>query len=122
MQKMKTISKKFAGIFRNGAGKPENSENPELESESLPLEETGTRLSTTRATAADSSEQDFDSLGLHETLLRAVKSEGYLQPTPIQAQSIPHLLMGKDLLGCAQTGTGKTASFALPILHRLSQE
>ena len=61
----------------------------------------------------------FDSLGLAPELLRAVAAEGYTIPTPIQAQSIPHLLAGRDLLGCAQTGTGKTAAFALPILHRL---
>jgi ATP-dependent RNA helicase RhlE len=51
--------------------------------------------------------------------LRAVISEGYEIPTPIQAQAIPHVLAGRDLLGCAQTGTGKTAAFALPVLHRL---
>ncbi|WP_425615479.1 DEAD/DEAH box helicase [Anatilimnocola sp. NA78] len=62
----------------------------------------------------------FESLSLAPEILRAVVAEGYTVPTPIQAQSIPHLLAGKDLLGCAQTGTGKTAAFALPILHRLS--
>jgi ATP-dependent RNA helicase RhlE len=62
----------------------------------------------------------FDDLGLAEPLLRAVRAENYDQPTPIQAQAIPHLLEGKDLLGIAQTGTGKTAAFALPILQRLS--
>src|SRR5437762_5970464 len=56
---------------------------------------------------------------LIEPLRRAVASEGYERPTPIQAQAIPHVLAGRDLLGCAQTGTGKTAAFALPILHRL---
>lgn len=61
----------------------------------------------------------FSELGLVEPILRAVTSEGYTTPTPIQAQSIPHVIAGKDLLGCAQTGTGKTAAFALPILHRL---
>jgi ATP-dependent RNA helicase RhlE len=61
----------------------------------------------------------FDSLGLAPELVRAVAGEGYETPTPIQAQAIPHLLAGRDLLGCAQTGTGKTAAFALPILHRL---
>lgn len=61
----------------------------------------------------------FDSLGLAPDILRAVAAEGYENPTPIQAQSIPHLLAGRDLLGCAQTGTGKTAAFALPILHQL---
>jgi ATP-dependent RNA helicase RhlE len=62
----------------------------------------------------------FDNLGLSQALLRAVHSEGYSRPTPIQAEAIPHILKGCDLLGCAQTGTGKTAAFALPILERLS--
>jgi ATP-dependent RNA helicase RhlE len=62
----------------------------------------------------------FDSLGLIEPIRRAVHAENYTAPTPIQAQSIPHLLAGRDLLGCAQTGTGKTAAFALPILQRLA--
>ncbi|AGC45149.1 putative ATP-dependent RNA helicase RhlE [Myxococcus stipitatus DSM 14675] len=62
----------------------------------------------------------FDELQLHDTLLRAVKAEGYTTPTPIQAKAIPHALAGKDVLGVAQTGTGKTAAFALPILQRLS--
>jgi ATP-dependent RNA helicase RhlE len=61
----------------------------------------------------------FRDLGLAEPLLRAVDAEGYVTPTPIQSASIPHLLAGRDLLGTAQTGTGKTAAFALPILHRL---
>lgn len=62
----------------------------------------------------------FSTLGLSEPLLRALADKNYTQPSPIQAQAIPHLLEGRDLLGCAQTGTGKTAAFALPILHRLS--
>src|SRR4051794_19390944 len=62
----------------------------------------------------------FEELGLSEPILRALKTEGYNEPTPIQAQSMPHTLTGRDLLGSAQTGTGKTAAFALPILHRLS--
>ena len=61
----------------------------------------------------------FDSLGLIEPLLRAVQFEGYTTTTPIQKLAIPHVLAGKDLLGCAQTGTGKTAAFALPILQLL---
>jgi len=62
----------------------------------------------------------FDSLGLASPLLNAVKDEGYEIPTPIQAKAIPAIISGQDVLGCAQTGTGKTAAFALPILHRLS--
>ena len=64
---------------------------------------------------------NFDELALIEPILRAVRAEGYTIPTPIQAQSIPPLLAGRDLCGTAQTGTGKTAAFALPILQRLSQ-
>ncbi|MBF0170197.1 MAG: DEAD/DEAH box helicase [Nitrospinae bacterium] len=63
----------------------------------------------------------FDDLGLIEPLRRAVAAEGYTTPTPIQANSIPSLLLGRDLLGLAQTGTGKTAAFALPTLQRLQQ-
>lgn len=63
---------------------------------------------------------DFNSMGLEPRLLKALAHEGYTNPTPIQAQAIPHVLQGLDLLGIAQTGTGKTASFALPILHRLT--
>ncbi|MFM7569179.1 MAG: DEAD/DEAH box helicase, partial [Betaproteobacteria bacterium] len=63
----------------------------------------------------------FSSLGLAEPLVRAVSELGYSQATPIQQQSIPAVLAGGDLLAAAQTGTGKTASFVLPILHRLSQ-
>jgi ATP-dependent RNA helicase RhlE len=66
-------------------------------------------------------ETTFESLGLAAPLVAAVARTGYTTPTPIQMQAIPHLLAGKDLLGIAQTGTGKTAAFALPILHRLMQ-
>src|SRR4051812_41744858 len=61
----------------------------------------------------------FAELRLSEPLLAALSAEGYSIPTPIQARAIPHILEGKDVFGCAQTGTGKTAAFALPILHRL---
>ncbi|MBI1905269.1 MAG: DEAD/DEAH box helicase [Rhodocyclales bacterium] len=65
---------------------------------------------------------EFASLGLAEPLLRAVSETGYTTPTPIQAQAIPLVLAGKDLLAAAQTGTGKTAGFTLPVLHRLSAQ
>tara|TARA_Y100000766_G_scaffold277814_2_gene283732 strand:- start:9176 stop:10513 length:1338 start_codon:yes stop_codon:yes gene_type:complete len=64
---------------------------------------------------------DFQSLGLSNTLLRAVESEGYATPTPVQQQSIPPLLEGRDVLGVAQTGTGKTAAFALPVLQIMNR-
>jgi ATP-dependent RNA helicase RhlE len=63
---------------------------------------------------------DFSSFGLAPALLRAVTESGYTTPTPIQLQAIPVALAGRDVIGLAQTGTGKTAAFALPILHRLA--
>ena len=63
----------------------------------------------------------FESLGLCETLLKNVRRSGYAEPTPIQRETIPLVLSGRDVLGCAQTGTGKTAAFALPILQRLRE-
>src|SRR5919201_5314618 len=62
----------------------------------------------------------FADLGLSPEVLRAVEEVGYLEPTPIQAQAIPYVLMGRDVLGSAQTGTGKTASFTLPMLTILA--
>src|SRR5205823_4885556 len=62
----------------------------------------------------------FDDFGLLPPILDALVDEGYATPTPIQSQAIPFVLAGRDLCGIAQTGTGKTAAFALPILHRLA--
>src|SRR3546814_688644 len=62
----------------------------------------------------------FEELGLSAPLLRAIADAGYTTPTPIQAQAIPHLLMGRDIIGIAQTGTGKTAGFTLPMIEALS--
>ena len=62
----------------------------------------------------------FDNFGLSESILKAVRESGYEKPTPIQEQAIPVALMGRDILGCAQTGTGKTASFTLPMIEALS--
>ena len=64
----------------------------------------------------------FDSLGLETDLLRAVHDQGYSTATPIQAQAIPLVLAGRDLMAGAQTGTGKTAGFTLPMLQRLAAE
>ena len=63
----------------------------------------------------------FKALKLNDTILRALADEGYETPTPIQAKAIPPILEGKDVLGCAQTGTGKTAAFALPMIQRLCE-
>ncbi len=64
----------------------------------------------------------FTKLHLIDPILKALEAEGYQSPTPIQAQSIPYVLEGRDLLGCAQTGTGKTAAFAIPILQLLYKQ
>jgi len=64
-------------------------------------------------------QMSFDQLGLSAEILRAIVDQGYTEPTPIQAQAIPPILEGKDIMGGAQTGTGKTAGFTLPMLHRL---
>ena len=65
---------------------------------------------------------DFASLNLCQPLLDALDEIGYVTPTPIQAQTIPELIKGRDMLGCAQTGTGKTAAFALPILDAMAED
>ena len=61
----------------------------------------------------------FESFNLHPQVMSGVTAAGYSEPTPIQSQTIPLILQGRDVMGLAQTGTGKTAAFALPILHRL---
>src|SRR5690606_18397499 len=69
-----------------------------------------------------SERMQFDDLRLNEPLLRDVRAAGYTTPTPIQIKAIPVILDGRDVLGCAQTGTGKTAAFALPLIQRLTQQ
>ena len=63
----------------------------------------------------------FDNLDLIAPISKALSEKGYTSPTPIQAEAIPVILKGSDLLGCAQTGTGKTAAFSIPIIQRLYQ-
>jgi len=67
-----------------------------------------------------SEHQNFDSLGLHPSIIQAINEHGYSKPTLIQAQAIPAVLQGLDVMGAAQTGTGKTAGFTLPMLHKLA--
>src|SRR5690606_21235676 len=75
----------------------------------------------TSTTPDTSSATTFADFGLHPNILTAIAETGYTTPTPIQAQAIPVVLNGRDVMGAAQTGTGKTAAFTLPILHRLMQ-
>ena len=70
------------------------------------------------STAGDE-ETTFEALGLSPDVMKAVRDAGYANPTPIQAQAIPLVLKGRDVMGLAQTGTGKTAAFTLPIVDRL---
>jgi len=78
-------------------------------------------LSTTSETIPAAEQPTFDTLGLSADVLRAVTESGYTTPTPIQAQGIPHVLKRKDIIGIAQTGTGKTASFTLPMIELLAR-
>ena len=87
-----------------------NELNPTLPT--LSVEESSAELS--------SKKQDFTQLGLSQKILQAVQEQGYTHPTPIQEQAIPHVLAGRDVMGAAQTGTGKTAAFVLPILEKIS--
>ena len=63
---------------------------------------------------------NFEELGLCKEIISSIKEKGYKNPTEIQRSAIPHILMGRDLLGCAQTGTGKTGSFIMPLAEILS--
>jgi ATP-dependent RNA helicase RhlE len=74
---------------------------------------------TDHSTAPSPAASGFADLGLSAPLLQALADEGYTTPTPIQTKAIPHVLAGRDLFGCAQTGTGKTAAFALPLIDRM---
>jgi superfamily II DNA/RNA helicase len=96
---------------------PETETAAPAETEAEIESETETEVETE---VAEPVEDGFAALGLSEQILRALHDKGYLRPTPIQAQAIPAVLMGQDVLGCAQTGTGKTASFTLPMIDILS--
>jgi ATP-dependent RNA helicase RhlE len=74
---------------------------------------------TTEKVAEEAPQPGFESLGLNPAMLKAVQELGFTHPTPIQVKAIPPVLEGRDMIGCAQTGTGKTAAFLLPVMHRL---
>ncbi|MBN1564514.1 MAG: DEAD/DEAH box helicase [Anaerolineae bacterium] len=86
----------------------------------VPLDESAESVEVMPETKSDREVSEFSDLDLSPNLLRAVQNAGYSEPTSIQTQAIPHVLAGRDVMGCAQTGTGKTAAFALPILRNLS--
>ena len=100
--------------------KAEPDELPEAEPDELPEAEPDELPEAEPDELEAESETGFAALGLSEQIVRAVEEKGYRTPTPIQHQAIPWILMGRDLLGCAQTGTGKTAGFTLPMLDILS--
>lgn len=77
---------------------------------------------TTETPETDEPKITFTDLGLDENVLKAVADAGYTHPTPIQAKAIPHVILGGDVTGIAQTGTGKTGAFVLPMIHRLSKD
>ena len=86
-----------------------------------PREDTSIPLSVEPAEAPVEAPVSFDTLALDAKLLRAVADSGYTKMTPIQAKAIPIVLDGRDVMGAAQTGTGKTAAFSLPLLQRMLQ-
>lgn len=124
--------KKLLNLFRSStpddvAPKTADSQKKTPQNKSpVPAPKTSTAKETKKSApavrstpASEGSGLRFDDLNLDADLRRAIKDEGYETPTPIQAAAIPYVLDGRDLIGCAQTGTGKTAAFALPILNRL---
>ena len=98
-------NKKFGGKRPPHGSHPRSSGPRREHREPKPLPDTGARA------------EGFAPLGLADCLLRSLADEGYSTPTPIQAKAIPHVLEGRDLFGCAQTGTGKTAAFSLPLIN-----
>src|SRR5690606_20782498 len=104
------------GRGRGEGGRGERRRKPERDNFEHPRSE-----SVKPVTPIDIPPQEtaFSALGLNDALAFSVAEKGYLEPTPIQAQAIPLVLEGRDVIGSAQTGTGKTAAFALPILQRL---
>src|ERR1700761_6683767 len=95
--------------------------NPVSETSSIPEANLPSETSSVPETKPTSETKSFSHLGLSEKVLAAVAASGYKSPTPIQDQAIPHVLAHRDVLGIAQTGTGKTAAFTLPMLTMLEK-
>ena len=130
------LARAALGVLRRAAPYervPFLSDTNDSENAGTPVEEQAPRPAADEAAPVESAakteaetpaeepvEEGFGPLGLSDPILRALHEKGYLRPTPIQAQAIPTVLMGQDVLGCAQTGTGKTAGFTLPMLDILS--
>ncbi len=102
------------------AGTPDTDTAPHETAAETAMPEPEADTPEAEADTPEPEENGFEALGLSPEILQALLEKGYRQPTPIQAQAIPTVLMGRDVLGCAQTGTGKTASFVLPMLDILS--
>ena len=90
----------------------------DLSASALPESNSSAEVVTTTITSAEP-ESGFAGFGFSEALLRTLADKGYSEPSPIQKAAFPELMLGRDLVGQAQTGTGKTAAFALPLLERL---
>ena len=101
------------------AGDDLTADQTQAEAQPLTLEDLEIPDATAAPAEAEKPRNGFDKLGLDERVLRAIKSVGYETPSAIQEATIPVLLSGRDVVGLAQTGTGKTAAFALPILSRI---
>ena len=92
----------------------------DLSASALPESNSNAEVFTTTITSAEP-ESGFAGFGFSEALLRTLADKGYSDPSPIQKAAFPELMLGRDLVGQAQTGTGKTAAFALPLLERLEK-
>ena len=100
-------------------GKPQNEDSFLLEFKNLEnKQEIESQL--LEVSKGDDNENGFLDFGFNQSILNSLRNKGYKNPTPIQKAAIPELMLGRDLLGQAQTGTGKTAAFALPLIEKLS--